>query len=128
MTDRTFTAPVVTPETEPYFEGTKRGKLLLKHCRACGETHFYPRSFCPFCFSGDTEWQEASGDGVIYSYSVMRRAPEPFAIAYVTLAEGPTMMTNIIDTDFATLRVGLPVKLAFRDTQGGPPIPVFVPA
>jgi uncharacterized OB-fold protein len=57
----------------------------------------------------------------------MRRAAVPYAIAYVTLAEGPTMMTNIVDCDFDRLRVGQAVKLTFRDSEGGPPLPVFAP-
>eukprot|EP01037_Dinobryon_pediforme_P012411 gene12411-12497_t len=53
----------------------------------------------------------------------MRRAPEPYVIAYVTLAEGPTMLTNIVGCDFDALRVGQPVRLAWVETQGGPPVP-----
>jgi uncharacterized OB-fold protein len=51
-----------------------------------------------------------------------------FTIAYVTLAEGPTMMTNIVDTDPATLKVGQAVKLKFVPTEGGPPVPCFTAA
>jgi uncharacterized OB-fold protein len=58
----------------------------------------------------------------------MRRAKEPYAIAYVTLAEGPTMMTNIVDCDFDALRVGQPVAVVFKDTENGPPVPMFKPA
>jgi uncharacterized protein len=71
---------------------------------------------------------EASGQGTIYSYSVFRRAPIPYAIAYVTLAEGPTMMTNIVDCDLDTIRIGQAVRLAFKPTDGGPPVPMFAPA
>ena len=68
---------------------------------------FTPRAHCPFCFSDNTGWQQASGDATIYTYSVMRRgAPVPYAIAYVTLAEGPTMMTNIVDCDLDGIRIG----------------------
>ena len=34
----------------------------------------------------------------------MRRAPVPYAMAYVTLAEGPRMVTNIVDCDFDKLK------------------------
>ncbi len=51
-----------------------------------------------------TTLEQASGEGVIYSYSVMRRVDRPFAIAYVTLAEGPTMMTSLVDCDFDALK------------------------
>jgi len=101
--------------------------LLVKKCSACGELHFYPRNACPFCFSDKTEWQEVSGNGVIYTYSVMRRAPIPYAIAYVTLAEGPTMMTNIVDCDLNGIKIGQKVKVVFKPSEGGPPVPCFAP-
>ena len=125
MAERKLPAPQPSPETEPYWQGAAQGKLMVKRCAACGEHHHYPRALCPFCFSDRTEWHEASGNGVIYSYSVMRRAPEPYAIAYVTLAEGPTMMTNIVDCDFDRLAIGQKVKAVFKPTDGGPPLPMF---
>ncbi len=88
---RKISAPAVNLETQHFWDAAADGKLLIKKCTACGEPHFYPRTHCPFCFSDKTEWVEASGKGTVYTYSVMRRAPIPYAIAYVTLAEGPTM-------------------------------------
>ena len=90
-------APPVTPETQPFWSAAAEGRLLIKWCRSCDQAHYYPRSICPFCFGDTTEWREASGRGTIYSYSIMRRVPVPYAIAYVTLEEGVTMMTNIVD-------------------------------
>ena len=55
----------------------------------------------------------------------MRRAPEPYAVAYVTLAEGPTMLTNLVDCDFDALAIGREVRLKFSPTEGGPPVPTF---
>ena len=100
---------------------------MVKRCDACGEHHHYPRSHCPFCFSDKVLWRQASGRGTIYSYSVMRRAEVPYAIAYVTLEEGPTMVTNIVDCDLNQLRIGQAVKLTFCATEGGPPLPMFAP-
>lgn len=123
-----YVAPTVYPETQEYWSAASDGRLLVKHCLDCGEYHHYPRSACPFCFSERTQWRAASGQGTIYSYSVMRRASVPYVIAYVTLAEGPAMMTNIVDCDPGQLRIGQAVKLAFRPTEGGPALPMFVPA
>ncbi len=58
----------------------------------------------------------------------MRRVKEPYVIAHVTLAEGPTMLTNIVDCDFETVRIGQPVAVAFKETENGPPVPMFKPA
>jgi len=126
--ERKFPAPQPNPETKPFWEAAGDGRLLLKRCRSCGEAHYYPRALCPFCGSGETEWQPAAGGGMIYSYSVMRRADVPYAIAYVTLDEGVTMMTNLVDCDFDALRVGQPVTVVFKDTENGPPVPMFKPA
>ncbi len=111
---------------EPYWEAARTGRLLLKQCRGCGKTHYYPRPICPFCMSSDTQWLEASGAGTVYSWSVERRATPPYAIAFVTLPEGPTLLTNIVDCDFDTLAIGQQVTLAF-ETREDQPVPVFRP-
>ena len=121
-------APAVTPETQPFWEAATAGRLLVKRCTACGESHHYPRPLCPFCGSDRTEWREASGRGSVYSYSVMRRAPVPYALAYVTLDEGVTMMTNIVDCDLDAIRIGQSVRVVFKATEDGPPVPMFTPA
>ena len=109
-----------------YWEAARAGRLLLKHCRDCDKTHYYPRPLCPFCMSSDTQWREASGEGTIYSWSVERRATPPYAIAFVTLPEGPTLLTNIVDCDLDSLAIGQNVKLAF-ETRDEQPVPVFRP-
>ena len=122
---RKISAPTPSPETQAFWDAAAQGRFLIRRCTACGRAHWYPRPICPFCFSAATEWVEASGRGKIYAYSVMRRAPEPYVIAYVTLAEGPTMLTNLVDCDFDALAIGQEVRLKFSATDGGPPVPTF---
>lgn len=125
--DRALAAPIIDPATAPYFEAAKQGVLKLRRCTACGEAHWYPRPVCPYC-QGDTEWETAKGTGVIYSVSVTRRAgPIPFAIAYVTLDEGVTVLTNIVDCDLDRVRIGDRVKVCFKPTDGGHVMPMFTP-
>ena len=123
--ERSYPDPTTNLETERYWAAAKDGQLLIKTCNACGEAHYYPREICPHCGSTDTEWREASGKGTIYSYSVMRRAEIPYVIAYVTLAEGVTMMSNIVDADFDAIAIGKAVEVTFRETEGGMALPVF---
>jgi uncharacterized OB-fold protein len=52
----------------------------------------------------------------------------PYAIAYVTLAEGITILTNIVDCDLDALAIGDPVELVFRHAEGGQAVPMFRPA
>lgn len=126
--ERKIPAPQPNPETRAFWDGAAQGRLLLKKCLACSQVHYYPRAICPFCGSDRTEWQQASGRGTIYSWSVMRRAEVPYAIAYVTLEEGVTMMTNIVDCDLDGIRIGQRVRVVFKPTEGGPPVPTFTPA
>jgi uncharacterized protein len=124
---RKIPAPVGTAETQAFWEAARAGRFVVPTCAACGKAHWYPRAVCPFCDSAGIEWREASGRGTIYTFSVMRRAREPYAIAYVTLAEGPAMMTNIVDCDFDALAIGQPVAVTFAQTENGPPVPMFRP-
>jgi uncharacterized OB-fold protein len=124
---RKIPAPQVTPETKAFWDAAAQGRLMIGKCEACGAVHYYPRAICPFCFSDQTRLQQASGEGTIYTYSIMRRAAVPYAIAYVTLAEGPTMMTNIVDCDLDRIRIGQKVRLVFKPSEGGPPVPMFTP-
>jgi uncharacterized OB-fold protein len=124
---RKISAPVRNPETATFWDAAANGSLLLKTCRSCKEPHFYPRTICPFCNSDDTEWLTSSGRGTIYSWSVMRRAPNPYAIAFVTLAEGPTIMSNIVECDFDALRIGQEVELIFVPAEDGAAVPMFRP-
>jgi uncharacterized OB-fold protein len=126
--ERKIPAPEANPETKPFWDAAAEGRLLIKKCVPCGQVHFYPRAICPFCGSDKTEWVTASGRGTVYSYSVMRRVPIPYALAYVTLAEGVSMMTNIVDGDLDAIRIGQPVMVAFKPSEGGPPVPMFRPA
>src|SRR6266511_5896705 len=126
--ERRIPAPEANPETRPFWEAAGRGRLLIKTCASCGQPHYYPRSICPFCGSDATEWLQASGRGTIYSYSVMRRVPVPYALAYVTLDEGVTMMTHLVDCDLDAIRIGQRVHVVFKPSEGGPPVPMFAPA
>ena len=125
---RQIPAPAVTIESKPFWDAAAEGKFLIKHCNDCGEDHWYPRALCPFCFSDQTEWKESPGEGVIYSYSVMHRSPSgPYAIGYVTLNEGPAVLTNFVDVAPDGLSIGQKVKVKFQPTENGPPVPVFSP-
>jgi hypothetical protein len=125
--ERVYAEPSITLETETFWEATKENRLLLKKCTDCGKTHWYPRAICPHCFSSNTEWYDASGRGKIYSFSVMRRAEIPYVMAYVTLAEGVTMLSNIVEADFDALEIDQDVEVVFRATEGDQSLPLFRP-
>ena len=118
-------APVITAESKAFFDAARQGRLLIPVCTTCTRAHWYPRAICPFCASDKVDWREASGKGTIYTFSIMRRVKEPYVIAHVTLAEGPTMLTNIVACDADDVRIGQTVTVVFQDSDEGPPVPMF---
>lgn len=125
-TPRKIFPPAVNVETERFWKAAEAGKLLYGYCLACKEPHYYPRSFCPFCFSEKVEWRDASGNATVYSYSIMYRSQSgPYVIAYVTLSEGPRILTNLVDCDFNQIKIDAQTKLVWKPSEGGAPVPFF---
>ena len=127
-------APVVNPETAPFWAATAEGRLLLARCDGCGVTIWYPRGICPQCHATATSWYEGSGRGRIYSFTVVRRGEgpyreaAPYVLAYVELDEGPRVMTNIVEADPSTLEIDQAVEVVFHDTGEGNALARFRPA
>ena len=118
-------APILFSGDEPFWEATRTGRLLVKKCNHCGESHYYPRVHCPFCGSGDTVWQEVSGKGTVYSYSIVARSRRPLAPAIIELDEGVRISSVIADADVYALKIGDTVQVQFMPTHEGPPAPAF---
>lgn len=128
MAERILPAPGHTPETEAFVAAARDGRFMLPHCEDCGRTHWYPRAVCPHCWSTRLGWRAASGRATVYSHSTMLRVEAPYTLAYVTLAEGPAVLTNLIDAPATGWRIGQPVQLRFVPAEDGTPVPVFAPA
>ena len=123
--------PTIDPDSAPYWEALNAGRLILKSCRGCKKAHFYPRELCPFCHSDDLGWIQASGRGVIYSFTVCRRpagpafADElPYVVALIDLAEGPRMMSRIFG-DPSRVAIGSHVEVRFERQSDDLVLPFF---
>jgi uncharacterized OB-fold protein len=120
-------APIPDPMTAPFWEAAKDGRLMIGRCKDTGRHFFPPRGVSPFTLSTKVELVPATGRGTLYSWTVMR-TKEPYIPAMVELAEGPRMFTNLVDVEFAAIRIGMPVRVVFKPTDGGPPVPMFTAA
>jgi uncharacterized OB-fold protein len=130
-------APLVLPEVKAFWDATAEGRLLLPRCEDCQTVFWYPRPYCPACASLRIAWFEASGRGSIYSFTVNRRGQADlsayreagvYVLAYVELEEGVRVMTNIVDCDPDSVKIGQPVEVVFHDTGQGTALPRFRPA
>lgn len=124
---RKIPAPRVLPESLPFWQAADEGRYLVKKCNSCGQVHHYPRDICPFCLSADTVWQDSPGTGVVYSFSTMGKDDAAYTLAYVTLDEGVTVMTNLVDCDPSQVVIGQKVRVVFASTEGGHAVPMFTP-
>ena len=126
--------PEQNPETEEFWKATTEGRLVLLRCEECGVVIWYPRPLCPDCGSTIVVWIEGSGLGTVYSFSVVYRSAGsyqravPYVVAYVELAEGPRVLTNIIGCDPEQVYIGQPVRVVFCDTGDGSALYRFAPA
>ena len=124
--------PVVQPWSKPFWEAAKRHKLMIQTCNDCGLKIFYPRKYCPDCWSANLGWFEASGRGKVFSYSITMAGVEerfaedlPFVLALVDLEEGIRMMTNIVECKPDEVSIGMDVKVTFRDVTDEFSLPMF---
>jgi uncharacterized OB-fold protein len=131
----TAPGPTIDPETRPYWDAADQGRLVVPFCTACEEFFWYPRGFCPRCAGSTVEYRDATGGGVIYSYTIVDNAfgpwaeRLPFVVAWVTLDEGVTVATNIVEADESDLAVGASVSAVFETTdEGAAPALRFRPA
>lgn len=125
---RKVPAPRALPEAQAYWEAADAERLVIKSCSSCGKVHFYPRDICPHCGSAATVWQDASGLGTVYSCSTMGKGEAAYTLAFVTLDEGITMMTNLVAMTAAQMVIGARVKVVFVPTEGGHAVPMFTAA
>ena len=73
-----FDLPNPDHETQAYWDAARDKRLLIKRCNACGLAHFYPRPFCPHCWSEDVALAQSSGRARLYTWSVIHQNAAPF--------------------------------------------------
>ena len=120
---------------QPFFDGARNGALMVQRCQAC-ESHLAPGTArCTECWSESLAWVQASGQGTLFSYSIVHhighpgfRDEVPYVIAVVELEEGPRLNTNILRGDDTELKVGIPVEVVFEALSEEISIPKFRPA
>ena len=112
------------------WEGFTDHRLLLQHCRSCGEHRFPPGPACAPCLSPDYDWVPASGAAEIVSWAIFHRQylpsyPVPYNVIAVRLAEGPLIISNLVGTLPTGSWIGEKVELVWCDTEGEGALPRF---
>jgi uncharacterized protein len=127
--------PVLDPETRPFWEACRQGRLVLQRCAECGHPRFPPTRFCSRCSSAKCDWIESKGEGIVFSWIVVRHpVPRdiyaqdvPYVVALVELAEGVRIPSNIVECTPEDISAGMPVKVVFRPVTADITLPLFEP-
>lgn len=114
--------PVPTPDDAEFWRGAHRGELRVQRCGTCGLHQHYARLRCSHCGADDLAWITASGEGTVYSFTVIRRhgappfkARVPFVVAAVDLAEaGARVLAVMPEVTPEQVHVGMKVRATFR--------------
>jgi uncharacterized OB-fold protein len=117
-----------------YWKEAAEGRLVVQRCPSCGNRQFYPRALCTAC-GGEPEWEEVSGRGTVYTFTVIRQqgAPPfrdelPYVVAMIRLDEGPLMMGNLTDCPADDVTIGMPVEAYVVEADEGVGVPFWRPA
>ena len=126
-------APVPDTDTAEYWKAAHDGRLLVQRCVACGHAQLYARDRCRRC-RGAVAWEEASGRGTVYSFTVIRQNYQrpfrdwvPYVVALVDLEEGPRVMTNVVGCDPGLVSIGMAVRARFEALSDDVGIALFEP-
>ena len=124
--------PQPAREAQPFFDALRERRLVAQRCSTCGSLAHPPRAMCSECQGTTFAWQDLSGKGVVYSYVVTHQAVHPafaghtpLATVEVELAEGPRLVSNLVDVPPDEIRIGLAVQVAFQEVAEGMVLPFF---
>lgn len=128
--------PVPEPSSEdyPFWQACQQQTLKIRHCQSCN-THFHPpMPACTHCGSMLVDWREVSGNGTLYTYTVVHHPAHPalkghgpYNVSVVLLddADDVRIVTNVVDVPPEELAIGLPLTVCFEDAGNGTLLPRF---
>lgn len=120
--------------TKPFWDAARQRRLVAAKCASCGKFRMPPTPFCPHCRSQEIAWTDLSGDGTVFSYTVVQRAimPEmeghlPYVPALIDLdgAPGARLISNVVGAPVDAIGVGARVSVVFEDRSDGVTVPRF---
>ena len=110
-----------------YEAALAEGRFLIQKCRDCGRHVFYPRAFCTHCSSEALDWVAPSGEGTVYSTTVVRRKREAggdYGVSLIDLDEGVRLMSRVEGLPPDEVKIGMRVRAAIV-RKGEQPLLVF---
>lgn len=111
--------PLVDRQSQPYWEALRANEIRIPRCKQCLRFRMNFDRWCPHCQSDEFEWTKVSGKGAVWSQCEFHRSyfegfDLPYGVALVRLDVGVLVMTNIIETLYSEIEIGMPVEPVFE--------------
>lgn len=126
--------PVVDDrDTGGFWQAAHEGRLVVRVCAACGALLHMPRAYCHLCGTWSEKWQQVSGRGRLYSWTVVEHQvhpafPAPYTIVLVELDDvsGCRLIGRLPGA--VDLEANQPMEVWFEAVDGDRTIPQWRPA
>jgi uncharacterized OB-fold protein len=125
--------PAPSETTAPFWEAARAHRLDLPRCPACRRWLHPQAAGCSCGTNDDVQWESASGQATLLSFTVVRRAPHPalrddvpYTVLLVVLDEGPQLVSGLRG-DAHDLQVGQRLDVTFDDVDDELTLPRFAP-
>ena len=112
--------PLPTRDNVEFYEAARRHELRFQRCSACGAWRHYPRPACPECLSREFTWEQASGRGRVYTWTIVHpptlpafEDQVPYNVVDVLLDEGIHFQSQVLDCPPEEIRPDLEVRAVF---------------
>jgi uncharacterized OB-fold protein len=120
------------PNTEPFWQAAKEGKLTACQCGDCGTFRMPPTAYCPACSGNTALFPELPGTGTVFSYAICNRNPangEPYVYVPVVVtldgAPGVHLNANVSGCNAEDVTIGMKVKVDWTPIRDGWVLPNF---
>ena len=119
-------APLLGGDNARHFKAAGAGRLEVPHCEDCGHRWFPAAAICPHCLGTRVGWATLSGRATLWSWCEFHRPyfknlrdKVPYVVVLATLEEGPQLYGNLVESDAAGLKVGMPMRAVFTPAGDG---------
>ncbi|MBF0120475.1 MAG: Zn-ribbon domain-containing OB-fold protein [Desulfobacterales bacterium] len=110
-----------------FFTELKENKKIMgTKCDKCSKVYVPPRKICPFCFKENQAWVELSDEGILLSYTIVRKQlaslPKKVPVIYglIKLDGADTGLLHFIDEVLPKdIKIGMRLKACFLEERAG---------
>ena len=119
-----------------FWEAAKEGRLAIQRCASCRRWNHAPGLLCPNCGSRDMGFENVSGKGSLFSWTIIKEAPAPgfrdlvpLIVGIVELDEQKHLLlpANILGLAPEDLKLGMKLEVEFEQITGDCALPQFRP-